>query len=223
MTRDDGRSKDRELAFVGKITASVSHELMNVLATIRESSGHIEDLLALDKTSFPYHEKLNRTLATIRGQVNRGMEIGNRLNLFAHSMEDQKKRLEVDSLLESLACLMQRSAGLRQVQIRIERSEPPVEIEADPFLLQMILAACIEYCLDRTAAGGTISLKCRRSGEGIAIRCTGKPISMEAEDTGAPPDRDESYNETLRELCADLSHIDDQDQAGLEFILPYNS
>ena len=223
MTRDDRRRNDPEVAFIGRVTAGVSHELMNVLATIRESSGLIEDLLAMDDTSFPYREKLSRTLVTIRGQVKRGMEIGGRLNWFAHSMDDRAMRLEVNELLGQLASLMQRLAGMRKVEVRAEEVEPTVEIEADPIRLQMILAACIEYCLDRTASGGIITLGCRRRGDGIAILCTGNPGHAVAEDAGTLSDREVLYNDVLDEFRDNLTTLDNQSGPGLELFLSFHS
>jgi len=223
MTRDDRPPNDREVAFIGRVAAGVSHELMNVLATIRESSGLIEDFLAIDDTSFPYREKLSRTLVTIRGQVNRGMEIGGRLNWFAHSMDDRAVRLEVNELLGQLASLMQRRAGIRRVEVRVRGSESPAEIETDPIRLQMILAACIEYCLDQTAGGGVITLECQRRGDGIAILCTGNPGLVVAEKAGIPPDRDALYNDVLDEFSDSLKTLNNQSSTGLELFLPFHS
>lgn len=215
MTRDHHGRDDHEVVFIGKIASGTSHEFMNVLATIRESSGLIEDLLAMDDTPFPFRGKLSRTLRTIRGQVDRGMEVGGRLNRFAHSMDSRAVRLEVNELLRQIASLMQRLAGLRQVEVRVEGAETPVEIETDPVRLQMVLAACIEYCLDRTAGGGVINLECRRRREGIAVLCTGSPVLSAAENPGFP-----SYCDVLDEFRDHLSTLGSQGATGLELRVP---
>jgi len=41
--------RQTEIAFFGRITAGVTHELKNVLAIVNESSGLMQDLLALSK------------------------------------------------------------------------------------------------------------------------------------------------------------------------------
>jgi hypothetical protein len=43
------KAGDQETVLIGKVTAGLSHELMNVLAIIRERAGVIEDLMALEK------------------------------------------------------------------------------------------------------------------------------------------------------------------------------
>jgi len=81
--------REQETTFIGKITAGATHELMNVFATIRETSGLMADLLALERdTHFPHREKFGKILIIIQEQVNRGMEISGRLNKFAHSMDE---------------------------------------------------------------------------------------------------------------------------------------
>lgn len=222
MTRDDRCHNDHEVAFIGRVTAGVSHELMNVLATIRESSGLIEDLMAIDDTPFPYREKLLKKLTTIRGQVNRGMEIGDRLNRFAHSMDNRIVRLEVNELLGQLASVMKRSAGMRQVDVRAEAAESPVEIEADPIQLQTILAACIEYCLDRTATGGVITVGCRREDGGITIFCKGNPGLAPAEDAGSRATRVAPYNGVLDAFRDNLSTLDNHGGPGFGLFLPFH-
>ena len=81
--------REQETTSIGKLPAGATHELMNVFATIRETSGLMEDLLALEgKTPFPHREKFGKILITIQEQVNRGMEICGRLNKFAHGMDE---------------------------------------------------------------------------------------------------------------------------------------
>ncbi len=76
----------RETAFMGRVTAGVTHELKNVLAIIKESAGLIEDILALNKDlAGPHQEKVVRVLSNIRQQVDRGVDLSSRLNAFAHS------------------------------------------------------------------------------------------------------------------------------------------
>jgi len=41
--------ESRKAAFMGRITASATHDMKNVLAIIKESAGLMEDLIALHK------------------------------------------------------------------------------------------------------------------------------------------------------------------------------
>jgi hypothetical protein len=65
--------RDLEMAFLGKITASMTHEISNTLAIIQESAGLLSDLINLSKEgSFPHKEKFQRVLGNINDQVRRG-------------------------------------------------------------------------------------------------------------------------------------------------------
>ncbi len=216
--------REQETAFIGKITAGVTHEFMNVLATIRENSGLMEDLLALCReTSFPHREKFVKTLITIQKQVNRGMEISANLNKFAHSMDEPKARVEVNELLDQLAFLVQRFARLKQVQLTVNPVEPPFAICIDLFRLQLILVACLEYCLDHTASGGVITLQSQKTSQGIAIQSVTEPGSSLTENAGTLPDELAGLQEALEALGARLIPLSTPGQQGLELILPLNN
>jgi signal transduction histidine kinase len=220
LNRNHQHEQTPEKTFAAKITAGLSHEFMNVLAIIRERSGLMEDLLALDKHPFPYREKFVKSLASVRAQVNRGMEIGEDLNRFAHSMDQPRTRLEINEALRQFASLMQRFVRLRKAQLTVEPDDAPLEIETDVFRLQMIFAACVEYCLLCSAIGGTITLHAYRTDKGIAIRFLGPPDSSRPTVDGGPLEEQDDLTEALRSIGAALSPLSTANRTGLELILP---
>ena len=50
----------RDALFMGRMTAQATHEMQNILATIRESSGLMEDLLAMGGENFAHAERFKR-------------------------------------------------------------------------------------------------------------------------------------------------------------------
>ncbi len=219
MKENDQHGQTPEKTFVAKITAGLSHEFMNVLATLRETSGLMKDLLALEEGEFPYREKFAKSLGVIREQVNRGMEICENLNRFAHSMDEPRARFEINDALRQFASLMQRFVRLRKVQLTVEPGESSLEIETDPFRLQMVLARCVEYCLMQPAFGGTITLRACQTDGGIAIRFLGPPDPSRPMIDGAPLNEEDDLREALRTMGAALSPISVHDRTGLELVL----
>lgn len=215
--------REQETAFVGKITAGVSHEFMNVLAIINERSGLIEDLLALDDTSFPYREKLAKTLATIREQVKRGIEISDRLNRFAHSMDEPTALLKVDEFLYQIVFLMKRLARLRKIQLTVIPAEPSPTLHTDPFRLQMVLSACLEYCMNRTADRGVMKLQGYRKEGNVVIRCAGGPIVKKKEDAGGFSGLQMKLSESLDNLGASVLPLNTKNELGLEIAVTENT
>jgi len=216
--------KKQESAFIGKITAGVTHEYMNVLATIRETSGLMEDLLSLSQADdFPYREKFSKALSTIRSQVDRGTGLTEKLNAFAHNMDRPSFRVVIDDLLVQVILLMQHSSRLCNIELLIDhthRIRPSPVLLSDPFNLQLILASCLEYCMANTASGGAIMLQTGHVDEGVAIRC----VIAKGLNSARKTDDFASVAAGLEEAChaleARLQQIDSTNQHGLTLILP---
>ena len=103
--------KDKEAAFIGKITAGVTHEINNVLASIKEISGLLEDILSLSpQDSFPHKEKFQSALPKIQNQVQRGVKLTTQLNKFSHLPDNKISNLNLNELTEHLIFLTQRFA-----------------------------------------------------------------------------------------------------------------
>jgi len=213
--------REQETVFTGKITAGVTHEFMNVLATIRETSGLMEDLLALSReTPFPHREKFEKTLSTIKKQVFRGMKMSGSLNKFAHSMDKPESRVEVNPLLDQLAFLVQHFANLKRVQLTVNPVEPTLAIYTDPFRLQLILVACLEHCMERTAGGGVITLQSRNVEKGIAIRIVIEAGTIHEEKSCSLPEELSGLQDAIHDLGTQLLPIRMPGQQGLELLLP---
>jgi signal transduction histidine kinase len=216
VNQGDSKIRDQETTFIGKITASLSHEFMNALAIIRERSGLIEDLMALDQEeASPFRDKLAQTLTTIREQVMRGIAIGERLNQFAHSMDEPIARVKINDLLELITFLMQHFARRKKLQIKVAPVEPPLGIETDPFRLLLLLGACIEYCMDRTCDGGEITLLCQNTPHGTTIHCIVSRGALRAGDVDGYRPMKSRWEDVLKGLRARLDLLDPTDQNGV--------
>lgn len=157
--------RDLEMAFVGKITAGMTHEIKNSLAIILESSGLLADLITLaPEGSFPHQDKFLRVLSNINDQVNRGVDLTSRLNRFAHSMDEPLATIKLPDLLEQVVLLMQRLARRQGIKLAVMAADPALTLRNDPFRLLLVLATVIE-----TLAGSL------ESGGGIILHASGAP------------------------------------------------
>ena len=76
-------SRVKEIGFMGKVAASLSHEIKNTLAIINESVGLMGDLLQKDTPDdWPPYARLNDLMASIEEQVQRSAAIVKRLKNF---------------------------------------------------------------------------------------------------------------------------------------------
>lgn len=164
--------RDGELDFVARMTAGATHEFLNVLAIIGEASGLLQDILNLQRGErSSWDEKARASLARIRRQVERGTDLSESLNSFAHSLSTSEERVEVNDVLDRVAVLMRHAARLEKVVLETERADPSPVLVGSPLLLQIVLAAFIEWILVLSRPGGAITLSALGLDDAVAVRC----------------------------------------------------
>ncbi len=166
----------KEIAFFGKITAGVTHEMKNVLAIIKESSGLMEDLMfMLQEAPLPHEEKIKKALSVIKEQIQRGVELTSRLNKFAHSTDETTSKIDLYETVEVLVDLSQRFARLKNVVLKLHPPDQAIAVETNPVHLQMGLLACFECCLDLMSEGGRIDIHLSKTEDkiGVQLSCDG--------------------------------------------------
>ncbi|MEF2144526.1 MAG: sensor histidine kinase [Desulfovibrionaceae bacterium] len=147
--------------YFGRMTASVSHELKNVLAIINEDAGLIEDLCALSLKGHPLPpDRLSAVCGTIRAQVRRGDEIVARMNRFAHSPDEDVAQFDLNELVEFAVGLCSRFADMREAGIAVEPGTGSL-VTAPRFPLLHLLTLCLEAALTAAGRGGIVRIGVR--------------------------------------------------------------
>jgi signal transduction histidine kinase len=91
----------RDLMFFGKVNASISHELKNILAIISETAGLMTDLLELAAKGRPMEsETLMSCGRDIVEEIQRGFSTIKQMNVFSHSVDETVKEIDLDKILE---------------------------------------------------------------------------------------------------------------------------
>ncbi len=148
------------LEFFGRITASISHELNNVMSIIDQSSGLLEDHLAVIENGSPVRtELLERVHEKINRQTLRGVEIIRRLNKFAHSVDDTVTTFDLADITENFVSICQRFAELKRTQLEFVPVHQRIEITSSPFLLQQMLFTIVQHALEITHKNALIQVE----------------------------------------------------------------
>lgn len=148
-SRKEKELRERGLAFFGAITASVSHELNNVISIIDQSAGLLDDLLAGAGAGQPLdNEKLERISGSILKQTGRGLTILRQLNRFAHTVDDARCQFEMTAVVDILVRLCQRLAGLKRMELGFDSAGTDVLVLGSPFLLEQAVFAVLRQTLD---------------------------------------------------------------------------
>jgi len=179
---------EKEIAFIGKITAGVTHEINNALASIKEMSGLMEDLISMSSAdSFPHQEKFLKVLPRIQQQVKRSVKLTTQLNKFSHLTDEHTAQVEINDFIEHLVFLTQRFARIKNVELKFTSTEQKIDINTVLIQLQMALYNCIMYFLSHSANEGTITIHPFINGEQYSIQ-----ISFE----GEIQDKSELFNDS---------------------------
>lgn len=167
-----------EKVFLGRISAGMTHEINNVLATIREATGLMKDLLLQGKDlSTPLQEKLVSVSERVARQVERGSYLTTRLNRFAHSLDHPERVEDPDELLGLTVDINQRFARLKKVQLNALPCSRNQRLSLPSFHIQLLLANALSWLMDRTAGGGEIILRPTVESGRLTIEMEARPVS----------------------------------------------
>lgn len=177
------------LQIFGRILASISHEIKNVLAVIRESSGLMEDLLAMHRRGVPLDlEKFAKLADRVRRQTERADMIVKHMNRFAHSVDEPMEMVEVGELIGLMTALGQRPASMKEVSLSAEAPQEPVTVLTNRFLLQLAVWTGLEFALSHPGPEKSIVLSAKTSGEEAVILIDGFQEGLEPADSGPAPE-----------------------------------
>jgi C4-dicarboxylate-specific signal transduction histidine kinase len=175
-------NENPEAAFIAKITASTTHEVRNVLAIVKESAGLIGDMVRSRGRREPLKEdKLLRSVSRIDAQVARGAELLTNLNRFAHSLDQDQERIDLNEGAQRVASLCERFARQMRQEVVVQGRDEAVTIVASSLRFQMTLFAAVECCLDAMPGPGKVIVAPGRHHERPAVQITGQVDGIPAE------------------------------------------
>jgi len=159
------------IQFFGKMSASISHDLKNVLAVINENAGLLEDLcLMAEKGKSLDPVRLKRLAGDVKNQIRRGDRIISSMNTFAHSADSESVTIDLRELLGLLVELSLRYASMRGVRLEIDRPSDSVTVTTSPFVLLNLLWFCLEYAMTAAGPGKTVEIAAEKTADGAWLR-----------------------------------------------------
>jgi C4-dicarboxylate-specific signal transduction histidine kinase len=171
MTTDAGLVGRTGLQFFGKMCASISHDIKNVLAVVNENAGLVEDLCFAAERGKPLDPlRLKRVAADVKAQIRRGDDIISGMNRFAHSADSESVQVSLPEIIELLSALCSRFAAMRGVALQVDRPEAAATVVTSPFLLLNLLWLCLELAMGAAGPDRTIVLSAARAENGACLR-----------------------------------------------------
>jgi len=162
------------LRFFGKVSASIAHEIKNVLAIINENAGLLEDLsYAAQRGSTIDPERLNRACRQFTKQIQRADGIMKNMSHFAHSVDEFDRQINLYELTALVANLAGRLAAMRKLTIQVTPPPTPLIFFGNPFLLQNLIWLCLEFAFTATDNNGTLLLIPTKDDTNVTLRIGG--------------------------------------------------
>jgi len=176
QTDREPRDADQALRFFGRMSASVSHELNNIMTIILEKSGLMTDLAwAMENGRELNPERVREIGESFSRQARRGIELLKHFNHFAHSVDDPAVTFELKALVENIARLAERFAALKKLDMKTELDEAGLNIHGDPFAIRHIIFSCLEAAMAPLAPGGVITISARGAGGDALVHISAAP------------------------------------------------
>jgi len=194
---DDSQIK---AAFFGKVTASVTHELQNILAIISENEALMEDVLMMHQDCNPeiehLTEQLAKSLEAIKIQIARGRQRTSELNTFAHNPDFAKAEFDMIEKIENLVSITRRITALSEVRVEIAENQKSLTLETDAVFFQVAVFSCIEMLTCNAFPGTvfTISLEKKKNRPSVQIK-------------GSNPGNAQVFKKDLSTLCTNNSSL----------------
>ena len=196
------------LQFFGQISASISHELKNVLGIINENAGLLEDLTLMADRGVPLDPVRLKAMAQgIKKQVGRADAIIGNMNRFAHSADQSIATVDLAQTIELAMAVTARFAVMRGVALDLQLPENPVALQTAPFYLINLIWQCLEFSMSASGDAKQVALVAEEADGSVRIRFRRLAgLSAALLDT-FPSDREKRLLEMLAvELKVDIEH-----------------
>jgi len=159
------------LQFFGRISASISHEIKNVLAIVNENAGLLEDLTLLADRGKPLDPaRLKMMAAAIKKQVGRADGILKNMNRLAHSIDQTISTVNLDQTIELVIALTARFAAMRGVKVDLQLPVSRLTISTAPFYLLNLLCLCLDLSMSASGDEKRVELVVEESENSVRIR-----------------------------------------------------
>ncbi|MBC2710231.1 MAG: sensor histidine kinase [Desulfosarcina sp.] len=177
--------------FFGEMSASISHEIKNVLAIINENAGLLQDMVLLTEKGMPLSpERLSGLAQSVARQVARGDRIIKGMNRFAHSADYPTEAVDVGELIHFISNLAARLIAMKGETPQIEVPATPVTAVTNRFFLGNLVWACLRRTIDACAPDQRVSMVAEKIENAARIRFCGLAVDFLVTGAGFPSPRE---------------------------------
>lgn len=171
---EEAVERSRRHAALGRMAAGIAHEVRNPLGTLRGFAQYFSRIESKDT-------KVQEYADLMVGEVDRLNRTVSALLQFSRPREPEMKPFDLCPLLKRSVTMVQAEADNQQVKIDLQLPDAPLELIADPDLIQQVLLNLLQNSLSASSAGDRIALSAssQESVVELTVRDSGKGLSVE--------------------------------------------
>lgn len=174
MSTDPDVIGQEEIRYFGKVTASISHELKNVLAILNEHAGLLQDFVAMAAQGRPLDvERIRQLSDGMLKQIGRGDTIVRNMNRFAHTADHERATADLVGLVELSVQMFSRTAAARGVTVQVQTPGQPMMIATHPFVLETLIGKLLDRLTGKAFGIGAVSIGLGWRGADVQISVPG--------------------------------------------------
>lgn len=170
------------LKFFGRVNASISHELKNILAIISETTGFLNDLTELAKQGKDLKLSLIESCSkSIAEEIQRGFTTIKQMNSFAHNVDVPIKETNLGDLLD-LTVKLSKFLSFASTVHTPAPDQKMKPVLTCPFLLQNLIYQVLCFAYESVGPEGKVDI-CFNSKDDNGIHLLfSLPVTMETKD-----------------------------------------
>ncbi len=169
---DQELMKSRRLASVGRLAASVAHEINAPLSVLH---GRLQILSAGEAVD----PNLERQLTVARDQVSRIEGLVRNLQTFAVHRQPERAWVPLKSIFDAAQASVPGRA--RRLRLTQDIAPPDLQVRADPALMQQMVVNLLRQAADGCPPGGELVVGARPSDSGVRVTVSGESWGLSDE------------------------------------------
>ncbi|MFH1241386.1 MAG: ATP-binding protein [Pseudomonadota bacterium] len=172
-----------KLAALGKMGASVAHEINNPLVVIIQKIGWLEDLLAEEEFQDSKNlEEYRTTIKKIDHHLERIRKVVHNMLGYARRMEPHLENVDINETLNQTIDLLENYARINNIEIQTDLALDLPIIASDRSQLQQVFLNLISNSIDAVGKDGLIEIRSERTNSYLAV-------TVRDDGPGIPPDK----------------------------------
>ncbi len=152
-----------KMATIGRLAASVAHEVNNPMAIINEKAGLLQDLIG-SSPDYPHREKILRSLDGITRSVERCGTVTHRLLGFTRRLKSRREQIDLRLLVTEVLGFLEKEAMHRSIHVQTDFGSDTPLITSDRGQLEEVLLNILNNAFGALEDGGRVEIAVRAAG-----------------------------------------------------------